>query len=112
MKSLINDIFTIFMILGVICFLAICVNRCVRYDPVKSTVADVQRERIESWEYTVEVYLKYKDSDNPSELEFAEQAKEKANDIARVYNQDMLAYGNLFGETLPDGLYAIIEKIE
>lgn len=70
------------------------------------------RKWIKDWEECVDIYLKNKDSNNPEELQLANIAKEQANKIADDYNRLILKYGNMFGETLPEGIYAVIERIE
>ena len=70
------------------------------------------RKWIKDWEECVDIYLKNKDSNNPEELQLANIAKEQANKIADDYNKYLLKYGNMFGETLPEGIYAVIERIE
>ena len=73
---------------------------------------DTLRKWIKDWEEIVDIYIKYKDSDNPEEQQLADTAKEQANKIADSYNKLLLKYGNMFGETLPEGIYAVIERIE
>lgn len=70
------------------------------------------RKWIKDWEEIVDIYIKYKNSDNPEEQQLADTAKEQANKIADSYNKLLLKYGNMFGETLPEGIYAVIERIE
>lgn len=72
----------------------------------------ILRKWIKDWEEVVDIYLKNKDSENPEEQQLAEIAKKEANTIADDYNKLLLKYGNMFGETLPEGIYAAIERIE
>ena len=73
---------------------------------------DLLRKWIDDWEEVIDIYLKYKDSEDPEEQKLADQAKEQANKIADDYNKLLQKFGNMFGETLPDGIYAAIERIE
>ena len=69
------------------------------------------RHWISDWEMTLDIYEAYKDSDNPDEQKMADNAKDMCNEIANYYNQLILKNGYLFGETLPEGVYAAIEII-
>lgn len=70
------------------------------------------RKWIKDWEEVIDIYLENKDSENPEERQLADIAKEQANKIADDYNDLLMKYGNMFGETLPEGVYAAIERIE
>lgn len=70
------------------------------------------RKWIKDWEENADIYLANKDSENPKERQLAKIAKEQANKIADDYNDLLMKYGNMFGETLPEGVYAAIERIE
>ena len=61
----------------------------------------VARDLIAEWAKEAEAY---KNGD--------ESAKERANDAADTYNRYMMTNSYVFGETLPEGIYAVIEKIE
>ncbi len=80
-------------------------------DPFLEAVTDVQHSRIKTWEERCEYYLEHKDSESAAERQMAEMAKEEANKLATAYNYDMMRYGNMYGETLPEGLYGAIEQI-
>ena len=56
---------------------------------------------IAAWEVDVQ---SYKDGN--------EEAKASANATAKLYNEYMQKNAYLFGETLPEGIYAAIEPIE
>lgn len=59
------------------------------------------RALIDAWQFASADYL-----------EGDETAKERANKAAEEYNQYMAKWGYIFGETLPDGIYASIDIIE
>ena len=80
-------------------------------DQVKDAEEEL-RKWIADWETQIDIYLKYKDSDNPEEIVLADDAKAQANEIASYYNNLILKDSYLFGETLPEGIYAAIEVIE
>lgn len=61
------------------------------------------RQWIDDWEKLSDIY---KNNEN------AEIAKGLMNEIAGHYNKLILKYGYLFGETLPEGIYAAIEITE
>ncbi len=73
------------------------------------TITEEQRQNVETmlrdvishWETEIQAY---RDGD--------ESAKERANKIAETYNGLMQTNGYVFGETLPEGIYAAIEPIE
>ena len=65
------------------------------------TVENEARALIDSWQFAVNDYW-----------EGDESAKEKANKLAEEYNAYIYANGYVFGETLPEGIYASIDKIE
>ena len=66
------------------------------------------RAMIAAWETDALTYKQNKDT-NPAE---AEQARERANITAASYNDFMMVNGYLWDETLPDGIYGMIEPIE
>ena len=98
-------------IIVVLLIVALILTGCARAQ-LKRELEETQRKRIESWEYEVEIYLQYKDSEKPGDQEFADEAKTKANEVAAAYNEDMMKFGNLWGETFSEGIYAVIEPIE
>lgn len=61
------------------------------------------RQWINDWETLSDIYLK----DKSNEL-----VKGEMNEIAGHYNKLILKYGYLFGENLPEGVYAAIEIVE
>lgn len=94
----------------VLCIIVIALSAC--NISQKSTFIKAQKDLIASWEYQVEIYEKYKDSDKSGELQFAEDAKMKANEIAQEYNEAMAKNDYLFNGTYPEGIYAAIEPFE
>ena len=78
----------------------------------RQKVEAMLRKWIDDWEEDLDIYMKYKDSEDPREQKLANKAKEQMNEIAEHYNKLILKYGYLFGETLPEGIYAAIEKAE
>ena len=71
-------------------------------DEQRKEVEDTCRKMIASWE--ADLYL-YKQTKNI-------EAKERANRTAAEYNKYILQNGYVFGETLPDGVFAVIDSIE
>jgi hypothetical protein len=71
-------------------------------------VEDTCRAMIASWEADLQTYMDLKDTDKDG----AEVARLSANRTADMYNEYLLMNTYVFGETLPDGIYAVIESIE
>ncbi|MBP5782048.1 MAG: hypothetical protein J6W04_00755 [Bacteroidales bacterium] len=81
-------------------------------DETRKATEDYCRALIASWEEDAEVYRQYKDSEDDEGREKAEQAKLSANKTAERYNEYMLMNAYVWGEHLPDGIYAMIEAID
>ena len=81
-------------------------------DEQRKEVEDTCRAMISSWETDAEQYRRYKNSDTAEYKELAEQSRINANITATSYNDYILLNGYVFGDTLPDGVYAVIEIIE
>ena len=70
-------------------------------DEQRKNVETMARDLIADWAKEAEAY---KDGDT--------EAKERANQAADAYNKFITTNGYVFGETLPEGIYAAIEAIE
>lgn len=81
-------------------------------DEQRKEVEDTCRAMISSWETDAEQYRRYKDSDTAEYKELAEQSRINANITATTYNEYLLLNGYVFGDKLPDGVYAVIDVIE
>lgn len=83
-------------------------NQYKNRDSVKDEVTDEQRAEIEhfcrdmiaAWAAEAKAY---KEGDT--------EAKGRANQTATAYNEYMAKNAYVFGETLPEGIYAVIEMI-
>lgn len=67
----------------------------------RKSVENEARAMIASWEADAEAYKNGN-----------EESKASANKLAEEYNEYMAKWGYVFGETLPEGIYAAIEPIE
>ena len=74
----------------------------------RQEVEDTCRAMIASWEADLQTYKDLKDTDKDG----AEVARLSANKTADMYNEYLLMNSYVFGETLPDGIYAVIANIE
>lgn len=75
-------------------------------------VEETCRRYIALWEADLELYNETKDSDNPDIQRIHERVKTRMNEIADSYNRYLLINSYVFNGTLPDGIYAYIERIE
>ena len=74
-------------------------------------VEEMCRRYIELWESDLELYNETADSDRPKIQEIHERVKTRMNEIADAYNNYLITNGYVFNGTLPDGIYACIERI-
>lgn len=81
------------------------------YDTLKK-VEDTCRAMIASYESDRLTYEQYKDSDNPEKLEWAEQAKMRANKTAASYNNYILENNYVWAGNVPSDIRGRLEYIE
>lgn len=81
------------------------------YDTLKK-VEDTCRAMIASYESDKLTYEQYKDSDNPEKLEWAEQAKMRANKTAASYNNYILENNYVWAGNVPSDIRGRLEYIE
>lgn len=74
------------------------------YETLKK-VEDTCRSMIASYESDKLTYEQYKDSDNPEKLEWAEQAKMRANKTASTYNNYILENRYVWRNNVPADIY-------
>lgn len=74
------------------------------YETLKK-VEDTCRSMIASYESDKLVWEQYKDSDNPEKLEWAEQAKMRANKTASTYNNYILENRYVWKNNVPADIY-------
>ena len=87
---------------------------------ISDTITDEQIARVEEicrryvalWEADLELYKETLNSDIPKVQEIHTRVKTRMNEIADSYNLYILTNGYVFNGTLPDGIYAYIERIE
>ena len=75
---------------------------------MKKEVENTCLSMIASWETDAQTYKENKGIDET----VANEARMSANKTAESYNDYILKNGYVFGETLPEGVYAVIEPIE
>lgn len=77
-----------------------------------ASVEEMCRRYIELWESDLELYNETADSDIPYVQEIHKRVKTRMNEISDMYNNYLITNGYVFNGTLPDGIYACIERIE
>ena len=92
----------------VLCIVMLVLTGC-KPKPKTDTIT---REQIEAAEATCRMMIAAWETDVQSYKDGDIDAKASANKTAQDYNEYMQINGYLFGETLPEGLYAAIEPIE
>ena len=75
-------------------------------------VEETCRRFIALWEADLELYNDTSFSTNEKTQEIHARVTTRMNEIAESYNKYLITNGYVFGETLPDGIYAYIEQIE
>ena len=81
------------------------------YNTLKK-VEDTCRAMIASYESDKLIYEQYKDSTNESELEWAAQAKMRANKTAVEYNNYILKNNYVWKNAVPSDIYTTLGVIE
>lgn len=78
----------------------------------KKEVEDTCRAMISSYETDKTTYLQYKDSDNETKQEWAEEAKMRANKTANTYNNYVLKNSYVWENNVPDDIKEKLEIIQ
>lgn len=81
------------------------------YETLKE-VEDTCRAMIASYNADKLMYEQYKDSDNSEKLEWAEQAKMRANKTASTYNNFILKNSYVWKEGVPLDIYSALSYID
>ena len=81
-------------------------------DDLHRSVEENLRQMIRLWEDDLDLYNRTADTDSKSIEEIHQHTKNRMNEIADAYNAYLQRYNYLFQDTLPDDIYAAIERIE
>lgn len=81
------------------------------YETIKK-VEDTCRAMISSYEADKLTYEQYKDSTNKEKIEWAEQAKIRANKTAASYNNYILKNNYVWSSNVPKDIYTKLEYIK
>lgn len=87
------------------------IDETTKYENLKE-VEDTCRTMIASYESDRLTYEQYRDSDNAEKLEWAEQAKMRANKTAATYNNYILKNSYLWKNNVPDDIYEELEVLK
>ena len=87
------------------------IDEATKYENLKE-VEDTCRTMIASYESDRLTYEQYRDSDNAEKLEWAEQAKMRANKTAATYNNYILKNSYLWKNNVPDDIYEELEVLK
>ena len=87
------------------------IDEATKYENLKE-VEDTCRTMIASYESDCLTYEQYRDSDNAEKLEWAEQAKMRANKTAATYNNYILKNSYLWKNNVPDDIYEELEVLK
>lgn len=80
------------------------------YETLKK-VEDTCRAMIASYNADKLTYEQYKDSNSSEKLEWAEQAKMRANRTASTYNNYILKNNYVWTDGIPNDIYAVLDYI-
>lgn len=80
------------------------------YETLKQ-VEDTCRAMIASYNADKLTYEQYKDADSSEKLEWAEQAKLRANRTASTYNNYILKNNYVWKDGIPNDIYAVLDYI-
>lgn len=81
------------------------------YETLKK-VEDTCRAMIASYNADKLTYEQYKDANSSEKLEWAEQAKMRANKTASTYNNYILKNNYVWKDGIPNDIYAVLDYID
>jgi flagellar basal body-associated protein FliL len=86
------------------------IDDATKYETIKK-VEDTCRSMISSYESDKLVYEQYKDSDNPDHVNWADQAKMRANKTAVTYNNYILKNSFVWSGNIPSDIKTELEVL-